>query len=209
MNKNKLTIAVIDYNMGNLHSIVNAFNKINIHINIVKYPEELSKYDKIILPGVGAFKDAMEHLQESNMDLAIKEFSKTGKYMLGVCLGMQLLLDKSYEFGKTNGLGLIKGEVTALDKNLFNEHLKIPHIGWNKIFIEKNIKLFKDIPQNIFLYFLHSFHINCEKKYILGKTFYGYEFPSAINKDNIYGLQPHPEKSHKYGLQILKNFIEL
>ena len=190
--------------MGNLSSIVNAFNKIGTEIHIIKYPEEVYKYNKIILPGVGAFKDAMEHLKRSKMDIAIKDFIKTGKYILGICLGMQLLLDKSYEFGKTDGLGLIKGEVKA-----FNNSLKIPHIGWNKIFRENNIKLFNSLPQDLYLYFIHSFHIDCEKKYVLGTTFYGYEFISAINHNNIYGLQAHPEKSHKYGLKILKNFIEL
>ena len=202
-------IAVIDYNMGNLQSVQNAFLKIGKKIDIVKDSDKLKKYDKIILPGVGAFGDAMIHLKKTNMDQAIKEASNSGKFILGICLGMQLLLSKSEEFGNHKGLDLIKGEVKKFDKTKFDTPLKVPHMGWNEIFIQKDTPLFKDLADEFYLYFVHSYHVECEKQYITGITKYGYDFVSAINKDNIFGLQPHPEKSHDTGLKILKNFTEI
>ena len=201
-----MKIGIVDYNMGNLASVKNAFDKIGKKADIIKKPEEIKNYDKIVLPGVGAFKDAMEHLNATGMDEAIKEFVKSGKYMLGVCLGMQLLFDSSEEFGKTKGLGFIEGEVVYFDKTKVKEH-KIPHMGWNKLF-NNNSPLFKGL-KNPYLYFVHSLHAVCDEKYVIGKTLYGYEFVSAVKKDNIFGFQPHPEKSHDEGLMILKNFIEL
>ena len=201
-----MKIGIVDYNMGNLASVKNAFDKIGKKADIVKNPEEIKNYDKIVLPGVGAFKDAMEHLNATGMDEAIKEFVKSGKYMLGVCLGMQLLFDSSEEFGKTKGLGFIEGKVVYFDKTKVKGH-KIPHMGWNKLF-NNNSPLFKGLD-NPYLYFVHSLHAVCDEKYVIGKTIYGYEFVSAVNKDNIFGFQPHPEKSHDEGLMILKNFIEL
>ncbi len=202
-------IAVVDYNMGNLRSVQNAFLKIGSKVTIVKDPEKIKKYDKLILPGVGAFGDAMEHLKKDNMDEAIKEFAETKKPLLGICLGMQLLLDSSDEFGKHEGLGLIEGRVKRFDSSKFNTPLKVPHMGWNELFIKKETPLFKNLPKEFYLYFVHSYHAICESKYTIGESEYGYTFSSAINKDNIYGLQPHPEKSHKNGLLILKNFTEI
>ena len=201
-----MKIGIVDYNMGNLASVKNAFDKIGLKADVVKNPDKIKNYDKIILPGVGAFKDAMEHLNTTGMDEAIKEFVKSGRYMLGVCLGMQLLFDSSEEFGKTKGLGFIEGKVVYFDKKKVKEH-KIPHMGWNKLF-NNNSPLFKGL-KNPYLYFVHSLHAVCDEKYVIGKTIYGYEFVSAVNKDNIFGFQPHPEKSHDEGLRILKNFIEL
>jgi len=201
-----MKIAIIDYNMGNLASVKNAFNKLNVKTDILKNPDEVRNYDKIILPGVGAFGDAMEHLNKTGMDEAIKEFVKSGKYLLGVCLGMQLLFEKSYEFGVHKGLCFIKGEVVRFDEKKAKNH-KIPHMGWNKLFNKKS-PLFKDV-QNPYLYFVHSYHVVCDEKYTIGKTIYGYEFVSAVNKGNIFGFQPHPEKSHNNGLKILQNFVDL
>ena len=201
-----MKIGIVDYNMGNLASVKNAFDKIGKKADIIKNPDEIKNYDKIILPGVGAFKDAMEHLKSSGMDEAIKDFVKSGKYMLGVCLGMQLLFESSEEFGKSEGLGFIEGKVVYFDKDKVGEH-KIPHMGWNKLF-NNNLAIFKGL-ENPYLYFVHSLHAVCDEKYVIGKTLYGYEFVSAVNKDNIFGFQPHPEKSHDEGLRILKNFIEL
>jgi len=197
-----MKIGIVDYNMGNLASVKNAFNKIKADAEVVSDADKLKNYDKLIFPGVGAFGDAMEHLKKSNLDEAMKEFIKSGKYVLGVCLGMQLLFEKSEEFGSHKGLDIIQGEVVK-----FKTDKKIPHMGWNKLF-HKNSHLFEGL-NNPYLYFVHSYHIVCDEKYVIGKTVYGYEFVSAVNKDNVYGFQPHPEKSHNEGLKILENFVRL
>lgn len=201
-------VAIIDYNMGNLASVYNACELLNLKVKIVNEPNEIKNFDRIILPGVGAYADAMEHLNRTGMKESIKEFSLTGKPMLGICLGMQLLFESSEEFGLNKGLELIPGKVVAFDKSKMNmqEH-KVPHMGWNRIF-NKPSKLFDGL-ENPYLYFVHSFHAVTEDKYTIGTTHYGYDFTSAVNKDNIYGFQPHPEKSHDNGIQILKNFMEL
>jgi glutamine amidotransferase len=202
-------IAVVNYNMGNLRSVQNAFSKIGEEVAIISNPDEIQNYDKLILPGVGAFGDAMVHLKENRMDEAIREFAKSGKSLLGICLGMQLLLESSDEFGEHEGLGLISGIVRKFDKEKFKTTLKVPHMGWNELFIKKQTPLFNGLDDEIYLYFVHSYHAICDEKYTIGETEYGYPFASAINKDNIYGFQPHPEKSHENGLKILKNFTEL
>ena len=201
-----MRVGIVDYNMGNLASVKNAFKKINAAAEIVKDADKFKNYDKLILPGVGAFGDAIKHLKKTGADEAIKEFAKSGKYLLGVCLGMQLLFENSEEFGNHKGLGLIEGEVVYFDKKRVGEH-KIPHMGWNKLF-NKNSPLFEGL-ENPYLYFVHSLHVVCDERYVIGKTIYGYEFVSAVNKDNIFGIQPHPEKSHNEGLKILKNFVEI
>jgi len=203
-------IAIVNYNMGNLGSVANAFEKIGANAKIESNPEKLKDYDKLILPGVGAFGDAMSHLQEVGLDEAIKDFAKSGKYILGTCLGMQLLFEKSYEFGETKGLGLIEGEVIAFEKSRFdNKELKVPHMGWNEMFVQKQDAIFNSLNREFYLYFVHSYHVVCDEKFALGKTKYGYEFVSAVKKENIYGFQPHPEKSHDIGLKILENFVSL
>ncbi len=202
-------IGIVDYNMGNLRSVYNAFEKIGKRVDVVKDASELKKYDKVVLPGVGAFGDAMESLGEAGMAEAVLDFADSGKALLGICLGMQLLFDKSYEFGETKGLGLISGEVIGFDKEKFSTRLKVPHMGWNEIFIQKNSPLLQNIENETYLYFVHSFHATCEDRYIVAKTTYGYDFPSIVQRDNIFGFQPHPEKSHDNGLKILKNFVEL
>ena len=201
-------IAIVDYNMGNLASVLNALKLIDAKAVIEKDPDNLINYDKVILPGVGAYKDAMEHLKDTGMYDAVKKYALSGKPILGICLGMQLLFESSQEFGETEGLGLIPGHVVAFDKSKMNmnEH-KIPHVGWNKVFT-KDSKLF-DKLDNPYLYFVHSFHAICDDKYKIGITHYGYDFVSAVQKNNIYGFQPHPEKSHDNGIKILKNFMEI
>lgn len=201
-------IAIVDYNMGNLQSVKNAFNLFSNDVDIVSDPDKLKDYDKLVLPGVGAFGDAMEHLKENSLDEAIIEYANSGKPLLGVCLGMQLLLEKGTEFGEHDGLALISGSVIKFDKSKFNTPHKVPHMGWNKLFLQQENKILKDLEDESYLYFVHSYHVECMDKYILAKTNYGYEFPSAIVKDNIVGFQPHPEKSHNNGLKIIKNFTE-
>ncbi|BAF70519.1 imidazole glycerol phosphate synthase subunit HisH [Nitratiruptor sp. SB155-2] len=204
-----MKIAIIDYNMGNLRSVSNAFEKIGYPAIIEKDPDKLKNYDKVILPGVGAFGDAMEHLEGSGLKEAILDFAKSGRNMLGICLGMQLLFNKSYEFGEHEGLGLIEGEVIPFDRSRFDQRLKVPHMGWNELFVQKETPLFSGLPKAFYLYFVHSYHAVCDEKYVIGKTLYGYEFVSAVQNGNVFGLQPHPEKSHENGLKILKNFVEL
>ncbi len=194
--------------MGNLSSVKNACDKIGVTAQVVSNPKSLINYDKIILPGVGAYADAMAHLQQCGMDDAIKQFANTGKPVFGVCLGLQLLFDSSDEFGYTKGLGLISGEVVKFDiEKLKKTKLKVPQMGWNKIITNTN-KLFDKVADP-YLYFVHSFHVVCDSSYIIGETIYGYSFASAVCRDNIYGMQPHPEKSHDEGLQILQNFCNL
>ena len=199
-------IGIVDYNMGNLASVKNAFDKIGAKAEIVKDADKLKNYDKLLFPGVGAFGDAMEHLKKTNLDEAIKEFVNSGKYVLGICLGMQLLFESSEEFGNHKGLGLIPGKVVKF-KGIEKTH-KVPHMGWNKMFFTKKTPLFKGL-NDPYLYFVHSYHVVCDDEFVIGKTIYGYEFVSAVNKDNLFGFQPHPEKSHNAGLMVLENFVKV
>jgi len=202
-------IAIVDYNMGNLASVKNAFAKLGKDTVVENNPDKFKDYDKLILPGVGAFGDAMEHLKERNMINAIKEFAASGKPILGICLGMQLLFESSEEFGQHEGLGLIKGSVTPFDTTAFSEPLKVPHMGWNRMFTIDH-PLFKNLDEEHYLYFVHTYHVNCaDANDIIGTTEYGYKFTSAVAHGNIMGIQPHPEKSHENGLKILENFINL
>ena len=208
-------IGIVDYNMGNLASVINAFAKVGADATLESDPSKLAQYDKLILPGVGAFGDAMAHLKSNGMDEAVKAFAASGKPLLGICLGMQLLFDSSEEFGSTEGLGLIPGKVVAFDEKQFDHPQKIPHMGWNEMFQMSTStssvtnKLFDGLPNDFYLYFVHSFHAVCDDKYAIGKTHYGYQFVSAVQNGNIYGIQPHPEKSHENGLKIIENFAKL
>lgn len=199
--------------MGNLASVINAFTKVGAQASLESDPSKLNQYDKLILPGVGAYGDAMEHLKENGMDQAVIAFAASGKPLLGICLGMQLLFDSSEEFAKdangTQGLGLIPGKVIAFKESKFDHPLKVPHMGWNELFQTKETPLFNTLDKDFYLYFVHSFHAVCEEKYIIGKTHYGYPFVSAVQNGNIYGIQPHPEKSHENGLKIIANFAKL
>ncbi|MDP2194152.1 MAG: imidazole glycerol phosphate synthase subunit HisH [Alphaproteobacteria bacterium] len=202
-------IAIVDYNMGNLASVRNAFNVLGEQVVIESNPEKLAQYDRIILPGVGAYGDAMEHLKTNGMDEAVRQYAQSGKYVLGICLGMQLLFDSSEEFGITAGLGLISGRVVGFDSSRFHTPLKVPHMGWNRMLTHGH-PLFEGLNEGHYLYFVHSYHALCEQKeHSIGETVYGYEFTSAVARDNVMGIQPHPEKSHENGLRLLKNFITL
>jgi glutamine amidotransferase len=214
-------IGIVDYNMGNLASVINAFKKVGADAVLESDPSKLAQYDRLILPGVGAFGDAMDHLQSNGMDEAIKAFAASGKPLLGICLGMQLLFESSEEFGAHEGLGLIPGKVVAFDESKFDHPLKVPHMGWNELFLQKRMEdggwkmedgrspLFADLLDEFYLYFVHSYHAACEDQYAIGKTYYGYEFVSAVQNGNVYGIQPHPEKSHQNGLKIIENFTKL
>lgn len=202
-------IGIVDYNMGNLASVKNAFAKLHEEVTVVCDPEKFRLYDKLILPGVGAYGDAMEHLGARSMDEALKEYAKSGNYMFGICLGMQLLFESSEEFGFNEGLGLIQGKVIAFDQSRFTHPLKVPHMGWNRMFTKEHA-LFSGMDASHYLYFVHSYHVVCKDETdSIGKTNYGYEFTSAVAHENILGIQPHPEKSQNNGLRILENFIQL
>ena len=206
-------IGIVDYKMGNLASVINAFAKVGADATLESDPAKLSQYDKLILPGVGAYGDAMEHLRANGMDEAVIDFAASGKPLLGICLGMQLLFESSEEFAKdengTQGLGLIPGKVVAFDEKKFDHPLKVPHMGWNELFQQKETAIFAGLNKDFYLYFVHSFHAVCDDQYVIGKTHYGYEFVSAVQNGNIYGIQPHPEKSHENGLKIIENFAKL
>ena len=198
-------IAIINYKMGNLGSVKNALDSLNIESVITDDIEIIKKADKLILPGVGAFKEAMENLKKLNLIDTIKEEVKKGKPILGICLGMQLLFSSSEEYGLTEGLSILEGKIIHFKEN----GLKIPHMGWNNLSIPANTKLFKGL-NNPYVYFVHSYHLVTDNKdYLLTKTTYGYEFSCAVEYKNIYATQFHPEKSGDVGLQILKNFGDL
>ncbi len=208
-------IGIVDYKMGNLGSVFNAFIKVGAKAELVSDPDKLAGYDRVTLPGVGAFPDAMAHLNQSGMAEAIKTFADTGRPLMGTCLGMQLLFESSEEFGMHKGLGLIPGKVVAFDEKRFDHKRKVPHMGWNELFQQdvganpSGYPLFEGLPTEFYLYFVHSFHAVCDDTYAIGKTYYGYEFVSAVQNGNVYGIQPHPEKSHEHGLKIIENFIRL
>ena len=199
-----MKVAILNYNIGNLSSVKNALSALGVESDIISKSDEVAKFDKLILPGVGAFGDAITHLNQSGMSEAIKDFAKSGKYVLGICLGMQLLMDKSYEFGEFYGLGLIKGEVVKFE----SESLKIPQMGWNRIEIVRDCALLNGVPNGAFLYFVHSFYVP-QNNACVAVCEYGERFSAIIQKDNIFGIQPHPEKSAESGLKILQNFINL
>lgn len=201
-------LGIVDYNIGNLASVQNAILKVGESAKIESDPSKLKDYDKIILPGVGAFGDAMEHLQKSGMQEAILEFTKSGKFLLGICLGMQLLFQKSYEFGEHFGLGLLEGEIIHFEKATLKKGEKIPHMGWNLVKKVKNSALLEGLEDSFYLYFVHSYYLG-ESKNAIGMSHYGIDFVSIVQKENIFGIQPHPEKSHNVGLKILKNFVKL
>ncbi|HEY8390242.1 MAG TPA: imidazole glycerol phosphate synthase subunit HisH [Clostridia bacterium] len=200
-----MKIAIIDYGMGNLRSIQKACEFLGFNSCITSKKEDLQNYDKIILPGVGAFKDAINLLQQTGLDQAIKSNVLQGKYLLGICLGHQLLFDVSFEDGRYEGLGLIKGEIIKFD----NPNYKIPHIGWNSLEIKDDL-IFKDVQDNSMVYFVHSYYASCSQNFVIAYSDYcGHKFTAAVREKNILGMQFHPEKSGEVGLKILKNFGEL
>ncbi len=201
-------IAIIDYGVGNLFSLKSSFESIGAKVVVTGDPEVIRNADKIILPGVGAFEDAAKKLKKDGLDIVIKEEAAKGKPLMGICLGMQLLFEKSYEYGCHEGLGLIKGDVIGMDKTIPAE-LKIPHIGWNALHFTKDSKLFKYIKNGDHVYFVHSYYAaNCDDA-VIATAEYGLELTAAVEYKNVYGCQFHPEKSSDVGLSILKAFSEI
>ncbi len=201
----KTRVAIIDYGMGNLYSVRNTFASLGIKADIIATPKKISSYDKLILPGVGAFGDAMAELKKRGFVLPIKEFVSAGRSFLGICLGMQLLLETSEESKGVKGLALVPGVVKK-----FSSGLKCPHMGWNEIEKKGRQEIFKGIRGPIYAYFCHSFYCRPSRaSLVIGRTEYGVRFASMIRQGKVYGMQFHPEKSQETGLKILRNFIEL
>ena len=200
-------IAIVDYGVGNLFSLRSSFAAIGIDAVATSDPEVIRSAEKIILPGVGAFEDAAKKLSETGLgELVIKE-ARQGKPILGICLGMQMLFERSFEYGEHKGLGLIKGEIRPIS-DVIPKDLKIPHIGWNALIFKKNSPLFKYINEGDCVYFVHSYYAaNCGES-ISATAEYGSELCASVESGNVYGCQFHPEKSGKVGLNILRAFAE-
>ncbi len=200
-------IVIIDYGVGNLFSLCSSFKSLGADIVVTGNPDEIRKADKLILPGVGAFKDAAHKLRTLGLDKVIKEEVSGGKAILGICLGMQMLFEKSFEYGEHDGLGLLKGKVIGMNGNIPSS-LKIPHIGWNALHFVKDSPLFKYIKNGDCVYFVHSYYADGCDESLVATAEYGKELTAAVNKDNIFGCQFHPEKSGEVGLNILKAFCK-
>ena len=198
-------VGIIDYGVGNLFSLRSSFAAIGAEAFVSSDAAQLAKADRLILPGVGAFGDAAQKLRDSGLDTFVKEQAASGKPLMGICLGMQLLFEKSYEYGEHEGLGLIRGQVVGMNGRLPAE-LKIPHMGWNVLRLTKPARL---LEEGSYVYFVHSFYAeNCEDS-IAAVTDYGIPITAAVEKDHIFGCQFHPEKSGNVGLMILKKFCEI
>ena len=202
-------IAIIDYGVGNLFSLKCSFESIGADICVTSDPDVIAKADRIILPGVGAFEDAAKKLRDSGLDKVIKKECANGKPLLGICLGMQLLFERSFEYGEHEGLGLIKGSIRPI-ADVIDADLKIPHIGWNALhFGDKKDELFKYLNEGDFVYFVHSYYgADCAES-VIATTEYSAELTAAVRNKNVCGVQFHPEKSEKVGLAILKAFCEI
>ena len=225
-------IAIIDYGMGNLRSVEKAFEKVGFDTVVTDKPEIIENADKIVLPGVGAFKDAKDGLQERDLIEPIRSHIKQNKLFLGICLGLHLLFTRSHEDGVHEGLDIVSGEVVRFDADRLNmdntggqreaaealdalsvvnsQKLKIPHMGWNTIREKKEVSVLKGLPADPYMYFVHSYFVVPDRdEVVAAETEYGVPFVSMISIDNIFAMQFHPEKSQQYGLMILKNFGEL
>jgi len=203
-------IAIIDYNMGNVASIENILRKIGVESTITSDPSVIRQVDKIILPGVGSFDYGMKNLNDFGIIEILKEkVVKSNTKLLGICLGMQLLTKDSEE-GNLPGLGFIDAHTKKFQSECCSKKLRIPHMGWNYIYPKSHDGLFKNSLENMRFYFVHSYYVECQnEENVLAETEYGNKFTSAIGKGNIMGVQFHPEKSHKFGMNLLKNFVEM
>ena len=201
-------IAIIDYGVGNLFSLTCSFRTIGADVIVTNDVEKIRQADKIILPGVGAFQDAAQKLRNSGLDVVLRQQAEKGKPVLGICLGMQLLFEKSYEYGEHEGLGLIRGTVRPI-ADVISKELKIPHIGWNALHFTKESPLFSKINDGDFVYFVHSFYAADCAESVIATSEYSADLTAAVASGNVFGCQFHPEKSGNVGLSILKAFVEM
>ncbi|MBQ3277262.1 MAG: imidazole glycerol phosphate synthase subunit HisH [Oscillospiraceae bacterium] len=201
-------IAVVDYGVGNLFSLRSSFAMIGAEAEVTGDPDRLRAADRIILPGVGAFADAAARLRAAGLDAVLREEAAGGKYILGICLGMQMLFDVSREFGVHPGLGLIPGDVVPMAGRIPPE-LKIPHIGWNGLIFKREHPLFRYVREGDAVYFVHSYFADRCDDFVLATAEYGAELTAAVGRDNVLGCQFHPEKSGEVGLNILRAFCEM
>ncbi|MBQ6504777.1 MAG: imidazole glycerol phosphate synthase subunit HisH [Flexilinea sp.] len=200
-------IAILDYGVGNLFSLKSSFGVIGAEAFVTADPEVIRKADRLILPGVGAFADAAEKLRASGLDSVLKEEAAQGKPLMGICLGMQLLFERSFEYGEHEGLGLLKGEIRPIAEQI-PQGLKIPQMGWNGLIIKRESPLLRYTREGDFVYFVHSYSaVGCDDS-LLATTEYGAELTACVGKGNVFGCQFHPEKSGNVGLNILKAFCE-
>ena len=206
-------IAVIDYGVGNLFSLLSSLNYVRLDTKLTNNIEEIKNAKGIILPGVGAFRDAIGNLEKYGLKETLISEAKKGKPFLGICLGMQMLFEKSYEYGEYEGLGLINGTVEEIKKYIpENSDLKIPHMGWNSLAINdgfKDDKILKDVNDNEYVYYVHSYFAKTDMKNIVAYSEYGTKISGIVKNENVYGMQFHPEKSGDTGLKLLKNWGEL
>lgn len=201
-------IVIIDYGMGNLRSVYNGLNVLGIECKISSSIEDIKSAKALILPGVGAFKDAMDNLCRNSLDKVIKEECAKGKFILGICLGMQMLFNKGYESGESDGLAILDGDVVKMEPR---EEVKIPHMGWNSLDFNKQDGIIRGLTEDSFVYYVHSFYVkgyNTEDL-IASSSYGGIVIPGLVRRGNIIGAQFHPEKSGDIGLRILKNFGEM
>ena len=201
-------IAIIDYGVGNLFSLKSSFAAIGEEAVVTSDAAVISRADRLILPGVGAFEDAAKKLSDSGMAEVVKREAQSGKPIMGICLGMQLLFEKSYEYGEHEGLGLIGGSVRPI-ADVIDKELKIPHIGWNRLIVKKQSPLFKYLSDGDCVYFVHSYYATDCEDAVTATAEYSAELTASVEKDNVYGCQFHPEKSGDVGLKILKAFCEI
>lgn len=201
-------IAIVNYGVGNLFSLASSFSAIGQQVIVTSDPQDLKHSDRIILPGVGAFEDAARKLFASGLAEPLIDESRKGKPILGICLGMQLLFTKSYEFGVHDGLNLIPGEVRSI-REVIPENLKIPQIGWNGLHLTNHSGLFANTHEGDYVYFVHSYSAFCDDEYITATTNYGADLTAAVQNGNVYGAQFHPEKSGNVGLNMLRAFCEV
>ncbi|MBQ1474615.1 MAG: imidazole glycerol phosphate synthase subunit HisH [Ruminococcus sp.] len=201
-------IAIIDYGVGNLFSLRSSFAAIGEEAVVTSDAAVISRADRLILPGVGAFEDAAKKLSDSGMAEVVKREAQSGKPIMGICLGMQLLFEKSYEYGEHEGLGLIGGSVRPI-ADVIDKELKIPHIGWNRLIVKEQSPLFKYLSDGDCVYFVHSYYATDCEDAVTATAEYSAELTASVEKDNVYGCQFHPEKSGDVGLKILKAFCEI